>query len=215
MMEAADSDHMWLKPEHLNDCGHLFREPAKTTRIGDSYQAQIPTLLIGVMQYRVNTHEYARNESDVLTSGSDNDDQLSVVQSVLNDRSHELDALDKKNKLAKSDESGSILDHANLRLGFYLFGKKLSLVSKFTETEEIGKLLCYYYGNFYITNEHKQWSIYRKKENKKEKPGMKIFKGWRRDELFSRIFPSVSDEHKASLTQVYFLQSLQNSHVLA
>ena len=213
-MEAANSDHLWLKPEHLNDHGHLFREPAKTTRIGDSYQAQIPTLLIEMKEYRANTHEYARNESNIFTSESDND-QFSDILSVLDDRSHELDALDKRNKLAKSDESGSILDHANFRLGFYIFGKKLDLVKKFTETEETGKLLCYYYGNFYATNEHKQWSIYQKKENKKEKPGMKIFKGWRRDELFCRIFPSVSDDHKASLTRVYFLQSLHNSHVLA
>ncbi|GJW27197.1 hypothetical protein Tco_0041008 [Tanacetum coccineum] len=199
MMEAANSNHLWLKPEHCNYREHLFREPGKTTRTGDGYQAQIPTSLIGVMQYRANTQEYVRNESDMLTSGSDSD-QLSVVLNVLNGQSHE-DALDKKNKLAKSDESGSVLDHANFRLGFYLFGKKLCLVNKFTGTEETGKLLGYYYGNFYITNEHKQWSIYRKKKNKKEKPGMKIFKDWRRDELFSRIFPSISDECRASLTR--------------
>ena len=134
-MEAADSDHLWLKPEHLNDHGHLFREPAKTTRIGDSYQAQIPTLLIEVMEYRANTHEYARNESNIFTSESDND-QFSDILSVLDDRSHELDALDKKNKLTRSYESGSILEHANFRLGFYLFGKKLYLVNKFTKLKK-------------------------------------------------------------------------------
>ncbi|KAM0050725.1 putative transcription regulator Homeodomain-LIKE family [Helianthus debilis subsp. tardiflorus] len=100
------------------------------------------------------------------------------------------------------EECWSAIEHDSFILGLYIFGKNLRVVNKFMGDKGMPKVVSYYYGKFYRSGEHQQWSMYRKKRIKKSLPGKKIFRGWRLLELLSRLLSNVTDECKASLTQV-------------
>ncbi|KAJ0627919.1 hypothetical protein HanHA89_Chr01g0031101 [Helianthus annuus] len=101
-----------------------------------------------------------------------------------------------------NEESWSAIDRDSFILGLYIFGKNLRVVNMFMGNKGMPNVLCYYYGKFYRSNEHQKWSMYRKKRISKSLPGKKIFNGWRLHELLSRLLSNVTDECKASLTQV-------------
>ncbi|KAJ0808274.1 putative transcription regulator Homeodomain-LIKE family [Helianthus annuus] len=100
------------------------------------------------------------------------------------------------------EECWSAIEHDSFILGLYIFGKNLRVVNEFVGDKGMPNVISYYYGKFYRSGEHQKWSMYRKKRIKQSLPGKKIFRGWRLQELLSRLLSNVTDECKASLTQV-------------
>ncbi|XP_021991036.1 uncharacterized protein LOC110887523 [Helianthus annuus] len=94
-----------------------------------------------------------------------------------------------------------ILDSDAFILGLYIFGKNFHLVKKFMGSKAMQDVLFYYYGPFYGTKEHIDWSGSWKNGKRKKIPGTEIFTGWRAQELFARIFLHVNDDCKTRLTR--------------
>ncbi|GAV83359.1 hypothetical protein CFOL_v3_26807, partial [Cephalotus follicularis] len=77
-------------------------------------------------------------------------------------------------------------------LGLYLFGKKFILVKKFIENKEMGDILSFYYGKFYMSAKHRRWSKCRK--SRRGITGENIFTEWRQTELLSRLRSQIPEE---------------------
>ncbi|MFS8001094.1 putative transcription regulator Homeodomain-LIKE family [Helianthus anomalus] len=78
---------------------------------------------------------------------------------------------------SSSEECWSAIEHDSFILGLYIFGKNLHVLNKFMGDKDLPNVIPYYYGKFYRSGEHHNWSIYGKKRIKKSLP--KIFRGWR------------------------------------
>ncbi|KAI7751424.1 hypothetical protein M8C21_008217, partial [Ambrosia artemisiifolia] len=211
--EVADMDKdvdkrvEWLQSGQSSTAGNIFGEPQKTTRVGDEYQAKIPSLMtenersqlmkvpvcefgqsgpvtwVHSQQTQRNNKANAKGKSCIV--GCDTDNDLLLVP------------------CSSSEESWSPIEHDSFILGLYIFGKNLRVVNKFMGNKGMQNVLSYYYGKFYRSSEHQKWSTYRKKKRiSKSLPGKKIFNGWRLHELLSRLLSNVTDECKARLTQV-------------
>ncbi|KAK1428195.1 hypothetical protein QVD17_17024 [Tagetes erecta] len=215
-IDDGDKRVEWLQSEHYSAGGSIFGEPQKTTRVGDEYQAKIPSLMtkderfqlikspacddakIGdrkkfefglsipvtwVHNRRKSNEETAKGKSSNASCGTEND--LVPVP------------------CSSSEESWSVIEHDSFILGLYIFGKNLRVVNEFMGNKGMSNVISYYYGSFYRSNEYQKWSMYKKKRIRyKSIPGKKIFKGWRLHELLSRLLSNVTDNCKASLTQV-------------
>ncbi|XP_071734286.1 uncharacterized protein [Rutidosis leptorrhynchoides] len=103
---------------------------------------------------------------------------------------------------SSGEEVWTEIEHDSFVLGLYIFGKNLRVVNEFVGNKGLPNVITYYYGTFYRTSEHQRWSTFRKKRKIKSLLGRKIFKGWRRRELLSRLLPNVTDECKTHLTEV-------------
>ncbi|CAH1454622.1 unnamed protein product [Lactuca virosa] len=203
-MEDVDKRYEWLHSEHSSSsvaAGDIYGEPQRAARIGDEYQAQIPLLM---------------TEKEQLPTCQDVQNKFRFGLSIPVIWIHNQHKNKKATKGGKgksgtdrdslvpgsSSESWSVIEHDSFLLGLYIFGKNLGLVNKFVGNKGMRNVLSYYYGKFYTSGEHQKWSKFRKKRSRKSVPGKKIFKGWRRHELLSRLLPNVTDECKTSLTQV-------------
>ncbi|XP_071720660.1 uncharacterized protein [Rutidosis leptorrhynchoides] len=214
-MEDVDKRVEWLNSEQYSAAGDIFGEPQKTTRIGDEYQAKIPSLmtenerlqLIALPVYqnantdvqnrfafglpipvtwvtcKLEAMESAEGKSGILGSETGDDDLFPIPCS-------------------SGEESWTKIEHDSFVLGLYIFGKDLRVVNEFVGDKGLPNVVSYYYGRFYRSSEHQRWSMFSKKRKIKYLPGRKIFKGWRRQELLSRLLPNVTDECKTHLTQV-------------
>lgn len=98
----------------------------------------------------------------------------------------------------------SEVEQESFLLGLYIFGKNLDLVKRLVETKGMGDILSFYYGEFFRSNKYHRWLECRKLKSKRFVQGQKIFSGWRQQELFSRIFPCVSEECQKMLMEVLF-----------
>jgi hypothetical protein len=87
-------------------------------------------------------------------------------------------------------------------LGLYIFGKNLSLLSRFVGNKTIGDVLCYYYGKFYKRDAYKRWSDCRKARTRRCILGERIFTSWRQQEIISRLKSVVLKEAHDSLAEV-------------
>ncbi|XP_023744644.1 uncharacterized protein LOC111892825 [Lactuca sativa] len=196
-MEDVDKRYEWLHSEHSSSsaAGEIFGEPQRTARIGDEYQAQIPFLMTEKEQ--LTTCQHAQNKFRFGLS-------IPVIWIHVQHAKGGGKGKSGTNCLVpgSSSESWSMMEHDSFLLGLYIFGKNLGLVNKFMGNKGMRNVVSYYYGKFYRSGEHQKWSKFRKKRSRKSVPGKKIFKGWRRHELLSRLLPNVTDECKTSLTQV-------------
>nr|GEY30637.1 homeodomain-like protein [Tanacetum cinerariifolium] len=116
IVEDVEKRVEWLHCENYFAAGDIFGEPQKTCRVGDDYQAQIPSLM-------------SKNE---------------LLQLICHD--------------VKTD----VKNH-------FEFGLSIPVT----------------------------WN-----RSRKSVPGKKIFKGWKRQELLSRLLPKITNECKTSLTKV-------------
>ncbi|XWS31687.1 hypothetical protein CRYUN_Cryun23aG0097400 [Craigia yunnanensis] len=87
-------------------------------------------------------------------------------------------------------------------LGLYIFGKNLILVKNFVETKKMGEILSFYYGKFYRSDGYRRWSECRKLRRRQYIHGQKLFRGWRQQELLSRLFSHLSKECQDMLLEV-------------
>nr|XP_043611249.1 uncharacterized protein LOC122582882 [Erigeron canadensis] len=216
-MEDVDKRVQWLHSEQYSAAGDIFGEPQKTCRIGDRYQAQIPSLMtenerVQLIQITCGhaeqtdvrnhfgfglpipvswVHNQHKNKEETMESGEGKSGILGSGTGI------DLFPV----PCSSGEESGSDIEHKSFLLGLYLFGKNLRLVNRFMGSKGISDVISYYYGKFYRSGEHQKWSMYLKKRGRKSMPGKNIFKGWRRQELLSRLLPRVTDECKTCLTE--------------
>ena len=87
-------------------------------------------------------------------------------------------------------------------LGLYIFGKNLSLMSRFVGNKTVGNVLSYYYGKFYKRGAYKRWSDCRKARTRRCILGERIFTGWRQQEIISRLKTIILKEAHDSLLEV-------------
>ncbi|KAJ0793306.1 putative transcription regulator Homeodomain-LIKE family [Helianthus annuus] len=190
----------WLHSEQCSSADNTFGEPQKTTRVGHEYQALIPALMTENERsqlMKLPVCEFGLSIPVTWVHSQDkNKEETMGINACPKDASY-IVGCDTDN-----EESWSAIEHDSFILGLYIFGKNLRVVNMFIGNKGMPNVLCYYYGKFYRSNEHQKWSMYRKKRISKSLPGKKIFNGWRLHELLSRLLSNVTDECKASLTQV-------------
>ncbi|PWA90706.1 Homeodomain-like protein [Artemisia annua] len=196
-MEDVDKRVEWLHCES-HFAGDIFGEPQKTARIGDEYQAQIPPLMtknecLQLIKYPV-CHEVKTDDQNHFDFGQ----SIPVTWVRRSKRKNGLLAL----PCSSIEESWSVIEQDCFILGLYIFGKNLRVVNKFMGNKGMQNVISYYYGKFYRSEQHQKWSMYVKKRRTKSSPGRKTLRGWRRQELLSRLLPNVTDECKTRLTQV-------------
>ncbi|XP_006651369.2 uncharacterized protein LOC102720970 [Oryza brachyantha] len=88
-------------------------------------------------------------------------------------------------------------------LGLYIFGKNLLLLSRFIGSKTVGDVLSHYYGNFYKREAYKRWSDCRKARIRRCILGERIFIGWRRQELISRLKSKILQEDHDLLDEMF------------
>ncbi|XP_047072413.1 uncharacterized protein LOC124681560 [Lolium rigidum] len=88
-------------------------------------------------------------------------------------------------------------------LGLYIFGKNLSLLSRFAGNKTVGNVLSYYYGKFYGRDEYKRWSDCRKARTRRCILGERIFTGWQQQEIISRLKSIILKEAHDSLLEIF------------
>ncbi|KAG6575056.1 hypothetical protein SDJN03_25695, partial [Cucurbita argyrosperma subsp. sororia] len=93
-------------------------------------------------------------------------------------------------------------EEASFLLGLYIFGKSLVLVKKFVGSKQMGDVLSFYYGKFYRSEKYRRWSECRKARGRKCIFGPRLFKGWRLQELVSRLLPRLAEGNKNALMEV-------------
>ncbi|KAI4996241.1 hypothetical protein ZWY2020_046832 [Hordeum vulgare] len=87
-------------------------------------------------------------------------------------------------------------------LGLYIFGKNLSMLSRFLGNKTVGDVLSYYYGMFYRRNAYKRWSDCRKARTARCILGEHIFTSWRQQEIISRLKSIILAEVHDSLVEI-------------
>uniref|UniRef100_A0A0D9Z788 SANT domain-containing protein n=1 Tax=Oryza glumipatula TaxID=40148 RepID=A0A0D9Z788_9ORYZ len=90
-----------------------------------------------------------------------------------------------------------------LLLGLYIFGKNLHVLSRFVGSKTVGDVLSYYYGKFYKGEAYKRWSACRKAKIRRCILGERIFIGWRRQELISRLKSKIPKEAHDLLDEMF------------
>ncbi|XP_047055546.1 uncharacterized protein LOC124661710 [Lolium rigidum] len=88
-------------------------------------------------------------------------------------------------------------------LGLYIFGKNLSLMSRFVGNKTVGNVLLYYYGKFYGGDAYKRWSDCRKARTRRCILGERIFTGSRQQEIISRLKSVILKESHDSLLEIF------------
>lgn len=221
-IDDGDKRVEWLQSGQKSAGGGIFGEPQKTTRVGDEYQAKIPSLM--TKDERLQLIKSPVCEDAKIDDRKKFEFGLSIPVTWVHNQQKRNEANSKgksgnagcgiDNDLlplpcASSEESWSAIEHDSFVLGLYIFGKNLRVVNEFMGNKGMANVISYYYGKFYRSNEHQKWSMYKKKRIRyKSLPGKKIFKGWRLHELLSRLLSNVTDNCKASLTQVLYVQHI-------
>ncbi|KAI3682752.1 hypothetical protein L1987_82971 [Smallanthus sonchifolius] len=217
-IDDVDKRVEWLHSEQYSAAGNVFGEPQKTTRVGDEYQAQIPCLMTRNERLQLIKIPVCHDDQNRFEFGLSIPITWVHNQQTNKEETMEIDQANAKGEYgivgcgtdnnllpvpcSSSKESWSAIEHDSFVLGLYIFGKNLRVVNKFMGNKGMQHVISYYYGKFYRSNEHQKWSMYLKKRISKSVPGKKIFTGWRLHELLSRLLSNVTDECKASLTQV-------------
>ena len=213
--EDVDKHVEWLQSEQYAAAGDIFGEPQKTARVGDEYQVQIPSLMNKNEQLKLvsspDCHDHFEFDLSIPITWIHNHHQNkeeTLMQIKAKGKSGILGSGTDNGLLAvpclSVEEAWSVIEQDSFILGLYIFGKNLRVVNKFIGNKGMTHVLSYYYGKFCKSDQHQKWSTYRKKILIKCSPGKKFLKGWRQQELMSRLLPHVTDEYKTRLTQVFF-----------
>ncbi|KAL1803773.1 hypothetical protein ACET3Z_032420 [Daucus carota] len=93
-------------------------------------------------------------------------------------------------------------EEASFLLGLYLFKKKFVELKKFVGNKKMGEILFFYYTVFYKSSRFNRWSTCSEGRKGKRAYGTWLFKGFRHQELLSRLHPQVSEERQKLLREV-------------
>lgn len=178
-----------LRDESVEKCNKnevLKDESFKDEQIGDDAKPKIEAREMAVGNTR-NVRKAADlalpKETVLATDQKDNVDGRHLVPGV-------------------SGEPWSNIEEASFLLGLYIFGKNLVLVKKFVGSKQMGDILLFYYGRFYWSEKYRRWSECRKARGRKCIYGQRLFKGWRQQELVSRLLLLVAEDCKNALMEV-------------
>ncbi|KAG2402331.1 uncharacterized protein HKW66_Vig0235270 [Vigna angularis] len=162
----------------------IDRAPQSSPRIGHQYQVEVPSM--------IKESELAHNE--VEDSGHEgwrylgqNDGAFNITVPVAE---------------ANWNNSWSDADVKSFLLGLFIFGKNFVQIKRFLENKEMGEILSFYYGKFYMSDEYCRWSDCKKIKGRKCITGDKLFSGQKHIELLFRLTGRVSEERKDALQQV-------------
>nr|XP_017225373.1 PREDICTED: uncharacterized protein LOC108201595 [Daucus carota subsp. sativus] len=92
-------------------------------------------------------------------------------------------------------------EEASFLLGLYLFKKKFVELKEFVGSKKMGELLFFYYTAFYKSSGFNTWSTCGEGRKGKRAYGTWLFKGFRHQELLSRLSPKVSEERQKLLRE--------------
>ncbi|PRQ26311.1 hypothetical protein RchiOBHm_Chr6g0293231 [Rosa chinensis] len=96
----------------------------------------------------------------------------------------------------------SVIEKYTFLLGLYIFGKNLSLVTRFVGNKNMKEIQALYYGEFYASDEYRRWSEWGKWRGKRCMFGEKLFTYCRLKELLSRLLPCVSKRCQDVLMEI-------------
>ncbi|KAK3407387.1 uncharacterized protein LOC104426735 [Eucalyptus grandis] len=197
----------------LSETSDGFGDPQAIPRVGDQYQAEIPSLVVEYVPIQnsneLNGAQFVSKGENLIApntmfTGKDMKDLewLGEVYGADKMDVHSL-AEEQKTKMHldvgvyylpdSSSEAWTNAECDGFLLGLYIFGKNLILVKRFVEGKPMGDILRYYYGKFYGSSGYSRWSGCRKLR-KRSVSGKKIFTGWRYQELLSRLISRVSED---------------------
>ncbi|KAI3425513.1 SANT domain-containing protein, partial [Psidium guajava] len=199
-----------------------FGDPRVLPRVGDQYQAEIPSLDV---EYDPIKHastsmgaQFVFKGDNLMTSNTmfangedvkdlerlgeaDGDDKMDA-RSLSEDPKTKMDLDVGVFYLADlSSEAWTNAECDSFLLGLYIFGKNLILVKRFVESKPMGDILRFYYGQFHGSERYRRWSGCRK-SRKKGVSGNKIFTGWRHQELLSRLVSCISEDSQKLFIEV-------------
>lgn len=96
----------------------------------------------------------------------------------------------------------SVIEKYTFLLALYIFGKNLSLVTRFVGNKSMKEIQALYYGEFYASYEYRIWSEWGKWRGKRCIYGEKLFTECRLNEFMSRLLPCVSKRCQDVLMEV-------------
>ncbi|KAK9735441.1 hypothetical protein RND81_04G205800 [Saponaria officinalis] len=210
-----------------SDNNDIFGDPLIHPRVGDEYQVEIPSMLskseflplmknsAGSVDIVDSSHSFGcglpipvtslRNQANLIKTVKLENPNLVTIENSLRMKVKTPDQTTVGNGYClvpdQPTEPWSDFEADCFLLGLYLLGKNLLQVARFVETKGMGQILAYYYGQFYASAGYRRWSESRKLKNKKCVVGHRFFSGYRQLELFSRLFPRLSEESKIKLSE--------------
>lgn len=172
MKSLKAETHEDLNISYLNG---IYGEPLMLPRVGEEYQAELPDLMSR------NTPNYPERMA------------LEVPVFMWDPPSSEEEC-----KLLPGMRASTWTESEKelFLAGIYIFGKRLNLVRRFLEGKKMGDVLCYYYGEFYKSDEHRKFKA------KRCVVGTRIFSGWRQHEILSRLMELVPTGSHGQLQEV-------------
>ncbi|KAL4395379.1 hypothetical protein HN51_023323 [Arachis hypogaea] len=181
------------------------RDRKEAPRIGDQYQAEIPSL---ITEPRICQSVKISRDSDKTEAVSLKlriplirphcklKSSFEILESVTTPRgSNLLPGL-------LSAPSWTEVERNSFLLGLYAFGKNLNTVKRFVGSKSMGEILSFYYGKFHRSEGYCRWSKCRKWRSNRRIYGQKIFIGWRQQELLSRLSSQVSKECQITVVEL-------------
>ncbi|XP_074311582.1 uncharacterized protein LOC141647339 isoform X3 [Silene latifolia] len=224
----SDSSTAPNSPDNNPDNNDIFGDPLVYPRVGEEYQVEIPCILseserLQLIMNSVNskgivdsTHTFliglpipvmwVHNQVNTIkTERLENldDPHASCTNGFVGPKNSGRKE-PKESWLIPDQRSGGPWSDFEVNcflVGLYMLGKKLDQVAKFVGTKGMGQVLAYYYGPFYGSAGYNRWSECRKKRSRKCVVGHNFFMGLRQQELFSRVFPRLSEESRAQLSE--------------
>ncbi|KAL1803766.1 uncharacterized protein LOC135149651 [Daucus carota subsp. sativus] len=193
----------------------VFGEPKVLPRVGDDYQAEIPSVITGpeydsymsscfqqglpvpVKWTRNINKENMRDAKQGFYTQSNNAPSLFGSVRETNDQyqgsSYSLVP-------GVCGDSWNDIEEASFLLGLYIFKKNFVQLERFVGTKKMGDILLYYYSKFYRSSEYNRWSGSRKGKSKKCISGQLLFSELRQQQqLLSRLLSQVSEECQKAL----------------
>ncbi|XP_030451714.2 uncharacterized protein LOC115673635 [Syzygium oleosum] len=199
-----------------------FGDPKVLPRVGDQYQAEIPSIVVendpmqnsnkligaqfvGKGENLMTPNTMFANGEDVKdlerlgeADGADKMDVHSLVEEPKTKMDLDVGIY---NLPDSSSEAWTKSECDGFALGLYIFGKNLILVKRFVESKPMGDILRFYYGKFYGSSGYHRW-LDCKKLRKRRVSGKKIFTGWRHQELLSRLVSRISEDCQKLIIEV-------------
>ncbi|KAF8006536.1 hypothetical protein BT93_K0744 [Corymbia citriodora subsp. variegata] len=190
-----------------------FGDPQALPRVGDQYQAEIPSLVVEYdpiqKSNKLNGAQFVGKGENLMTPNTmftgedmkglewlgevDGADKMDV-HSLVEEPKTKMDLdVGIYNLPDSSSEGWTNVECDGFLLGLYIFGKNLILVKRFVESKPMGDILRFYYGKFYGSSGYRRWSGNRKLRRRCVS-GKKIFTGWRYQELLSRLVSHISED---------------------
>ncbi|RAL45102.1 hypothetical protein DM860_015508 [Cuscuta australis] len=222
-MDAINKSSEFYPSEQSSGSNYIFEDPELFPRVGAEYQAEIP-LLRDKCGYRQLGSESSYNISIKLDISNSYPMGLPIPVMWIYDKKEDKIGEPKEgsdNNVVASNGDGSLrsegscslvpglpnedwsgLECSSFLLGLYIFGKNLSLISRFIGSKKIGDILPFYYGKFYRSRDYRRWSGCRKIKGRRCIYGERIFMGWRQQELMSRLSSHVSEDSYHMLTEI-------------